>query len=142
MRRRKLVLAAVGGVVVALGAGVRTALADAGPNPNPGYEIEAKLNYCADRDDPCTTPTSLSNLRYAEADVYSFKANDGDAHPQAVAITCTGPHHFDTTDGTVHALVMHVFAGPTMFGFDGGWIKGHASVSDAAESSHDAVGRV
>jgi hypothetical protein len=141
-RKRRLLFSAIAGVAVALGAGMRTALADAGPDPNPGYEIEGKLNYCADSDDPCTTPSTLANLRFAEADVYSFKANDGDSRPQAVAITCTGAHRFDATDHTVHALVMHVFAGPTNFGFDGGWIKGKASVHDAAETSRDAVGRI
>jgi hypothetical protein len=140
--RRKLFVSVLGAAAVALGGGIRTALADGGPNPNPGYEIEAKLNYCADSDDPCTTPSTFSNLRFAEVDVYSFKAGDDDAKPQAVAITCTGAHRIDPTDHMLHVTVMHVFAGPVSQGFDGGWISGEASVDNAGANSRHAVASV
>ena len=127
------------------------ALADlAGPAP---YEIEAKLQYCANGGTGCV-PTNgrpdLANLRFALVEAYRITPptgilakiggpNGSVAEPEALIAKCAGAHSIDAR-GNIHATTMFVFAGPTDQGFNGGTVHGSAVIRNGSESSRHAIG--
>ena len=97
------------------------------------YEVEAKLQYCANGGSACA-PTNgrpdLANLRFAYVDLIRVDqpkvplANLGGpggiiAEPQLLIGKCAGPHFMDAK-GNIHTTTMFAFVGSTSFGYDGG----------------------
>lgn len=150
----KIVAGVVGGAL-ALGVGFGGVLADVGPFPNPGYEIEAKTLYCQDRSSTCGGPkVDQSKLRFADVDLYNYtplspadaKNGNADSVPELVHATCA-MHDAAGTPTTVSDFT--VVTRPdltTLAGAQGtldlGTVGGHLSLRHGTESSTNAVADV
>ncbi|MBV9280421.1 MAG: hypothetical protein JOZ41_10105 [Chloroflexi bacterium] len=98
----------------------------------PGYDIETSRMYCANGASSCFDPASIQYLRYAQATVFST----GGTAPVATVLVCA--KHYYAADG-LHALALHVFAGPTQAGFDGGTPFGAGYTPFTASENDTAV---
>lgn len=101
----------------------------------PGYDIEVQMLYCLNPSKPCNTPATITNSMYIQVETVSFTPGSSESTPDAVVFVC-GRAYFDA-QGNFHDVGTHVFAG-----FDKGWIKSEAEVSNAAPDSTKARGHI
>ena len=115
------------------------------------FDVEAKLQYCADGGTACVPSNGrpdLANLRFAYVDLIRIDppkapfVNLGGpggaiAAPQVMVAKCAGPHSIDAK-GDIHTTSMYAFVGPTNQGFDGGTPDGIVVLHNGQATSANA----
>ncbi|MBV9328097.1 MAG: hypothetical protein JO352_30650 [Chloroflexi bacterium] len=144
---------ALAGIVEAVGP------ASADLSVTPRYEIEAKLQYCANGGTACVPATGapdLTNLRFALLEAYRVTRPDDASRfidrdnsfgsPEVLIAKCAGRHSMDANH-LIHAITMTVNAGPPQLGtpggqLDGGTVRGQAFVLGGSETNTRSFGNL